>query len=133
MCREALSARVDGEREPAPAEQVDLHLAECVECAGWYAAMTAASRRLRVRSASPSPDLTAAILGAIDSGNAARGGGPVSELPPRRWYRTVVTVLLGALGLPRRGIDTQSSTADEPVALPAGARYGRRSSHLRAS
>ena len=127
MCREALSARIDGEREPAPAEQVDLHLAGCAECAGWHAAMTAATRRLRVRAASPGPDLCATILDAIDAGAATGTAGA----PRRRWYRTAATVLRGALGLAPRG--NAPAVAVEPVSLPPGARHGRRNSHLRAS
>jgi len=36
VAREALSARIDGEREPVPAARVDEHLEECADCARWY-------------------------------------------------------------------------------------------------
>ncbi len=36
--REALSARIDGEREPIPAARVDEHLAGCEPCRDWQAA-----------------------------------------------------------------------------------------------
>ena len=51
--REALSARIDGEREPIPAARVDEHLAGCVSCRDWQAAaveQTQALRRLTGRS-----------------------------------------------------------------------------------
>ena len=35
--REALSARIDGEREPIPAVRVDEHLAGCAPCRQWQA------------------------------------------------------------------------------------------------
>ncbi|QLL10066.1 zf-HC2 domain-containing protein [Mycobacterium vicinigordonae] len=35
VAREALSARLDGEREPVPAARVDEHLEECAECRAW--------------------------------------------------------------------------------------------------
>lgn len=36
MAREALSARLDGEREPVPAARVDEHLEGCAECRAWF-------------------------------------------------------------------------------------------------
>ena len=35
VAREALSARIDGEREPVPAARVDEHLESCAECRDW--------------------------------------------------------------------------------------------------
>lgn len=61
-CREALSARLDGEDEPVPTEQTDRHLASCAECRSWQARVQHQSRMLRIRQASPVPDLSAAIL-----------------------------------------------------------------------
>ncbi|HOW96081.1 MAG TPA: zf-HC2 domain-containing protein, partial [Mycolicibacterium fallax] len=36
VAREALSARIDGEREPVPAARVDEHLAGCADCTDWH-------------------------------------------------------------------------------------------------
>ncbi|MBX7433191.1 zf-HC2 domain-containing protein [Mycobacterium sp. Y57] len=36
VAREALSARIDGEREPVPSARVDEHIASCARCAAWY-------------------------------------------------------------------------------------------------
>lgn len=36
VAREALSARIDGEREPVPAERVDEHLGQCADCRDWF-------------------------------------------------------------------------------------------------
>ncbi len=52
MAREALSARIDGEREPVPAARVDEHLERCADCAAWLARATtdaAALQRLARR------------------------------------------------------------------------------------
>jgi predicted anti-sigma-YlaC factor YlaD len=35
ICREAISARLDGEDPGVPAEAVDAHLAGCADCAAW--------------------------------------------------------------------------------------------------
>lgn len=53
IAREALSARIDGEREPIPAGRVDEHLAGCAPCRDWQAAaidQTQVLRRLAGRS-----------------------------------------------------------------------------------
>ncbi|MFJ4650522.1 zf-HC2 domain-containing protein [Nocardia sp. NPDC088792] len=62
VCQEALSARIDGEAEPVPAEQVDRHLEECPACTDWYAAAVAVTRGLRMRPVTPTPDLAASIV-----------------------------------------------------------------------
>ncbi|GAA2658674.1 zf-HC2 domain-containing protein [Actinosynnema pretiosum subsp. pretiosum] len=75
-CREALSARMDGEVEHVPAAEVDAHLAGCADCARWQARAQALTRALRVRPAEASPDLVGAVL---------------ADVPPRRvavWQRT---------------------------------------------
>lgn len=53
IAREALSARIDGEREPVPTAQVDEHLSGCAPCRDWQAAaikQTQSLRRLAGRS-----------------------------------------------------------------------------------
>lgn len=47
MAREALSARVDGEREPVPAARVDEHLDRCADCRGWLESMKVQAESLR--------------------------------------------------------------------------------------
>ncbi|WP_436497396.1 zf-HC2 domain-containing protein [Actinokineospora sp. HUAS TT18] len=64
LCREAVSARLDNEAEPAGAAAVDEHLARCADCRAWQASAVDLTRSLRVRPAVAVPDLTAAILAA---------------------------------------------------------------------
>lgn len=47
IAREALSARIDGEREPIPAARVDEHLARCEPCREWQAAAVEQTQFLR--------------------------------------------------------------------------------------
>jgi predicted anti-sigma-YlaC factor YlaD len=61
-CREAISARLDGEPEPVPAEETDEHLVSCAACRSWQVRVTERSRTLRVRQAIEVPDLSDAIL-----------------------------------------------------------------------
>jgi predicted anti-sigma-YlaC factor YlaD len=61
-CREALSARIDGEAEPAPAAETDAHLETCASCRAWEARAFAVTRTLRVREEPAAPDLADAIL-----------------------------------------------------------------------
>jgi predicted anti-sigma-YlaC factor YlaD len=78
-CREAVSARLDDEAEPAPAEEVDAHLATCAECRQWQERTTALTRGLRVRPAAEVPDIAAAVLAAAPAPPVARA--------TREWYR----------------------------------------------
>jgi predicted anti-sigma-YlaC factor YlaD len=63
-CREAVSARLDGEPEPVPAAETDAHLATCAACRAWQQEAASVTRGLRLRPAVDVPDLTAAILDA---------------------------------------------------------------------
>lgn len=47
IARESLSARIDGEREPVPAAQVDEHLAGCEPCRQWQASAIERTQLLR--------------------------------------------------------------------------------------
>ena len=68
VAREALSARIDGEREPVPAARVDEHLEDCAECRAWRDQATAQADVLRrlsrqqpvaaVAAGSPQPTAT---------------------------------------------------------------------------
>ncbi|HET6210898.1 MAG TPA: zf-HC2 domain-containing protein [Jatrophihabitans sp.] len=60
-CREAASARLDGEPSPVPAAALEAHLAACTDCAGWLAAAERSGRALRISGLTP-PDLSAEIL-----------------------------------------------------------------------
>lgn len=84
-CREALSARLDGEPEGVPADQVDEHLATCASCLAWQEKAATLTRSLRVRPATPVPDLTPAIMAA--SPELAK---------PRGWY---ARMLLGGVAV----------------------------------
>ncbi len=63
-CRDALSARLDGEDPGAPAAAVEDHLGRCPRCRRWSAELARSARTLRVTAAEPVPDLTAPILAA---------------------------------------------------------------------
>lgn len=91
--REALSARIDGEREPIPAARADEHLAGCESCRAWQAAaveQTQLLRRLAGRSQ----------LAAVRHPPATR---PPREADPaiswRRWALGVVGVVQLGLAL----------------------------------
>lgn len=86
-CREALSARLDGEDESAPTDQVDAHLETCTSCQEWHETSTSLTRTLRVRPATPVPDLTAAILDAAP---------PIIPPAPRGW---LPRTLLGGVAI----------------------------------
>jgi RNA polymerase sigma-70 factor, ECF subfamily len=62
VAREALSARIDGEREPVPAARVDEHLETCRECCAWYILADEQGKSLAFRAVEPRRDLSAHIL-----------------------------------------------------------------------
>lgn len=104
IAREALSARIDGEREPVPAAQVDEHLAGCEPCRQWQTAAverTQLLRRLAGRS------------------QVAAVRAPTRQ--PDRWDRLVQTWprwSLGAVGITQLALAiTQSLGA--PLGLPS--------------
>ncbi|WP_433732551.1 zf-HC2 domain-containing protein [Nocardia sp. CA-129566] len=96
VCRTALSARIDGERETVPAARVDEHLEQCPECCSWYAVAVQTSRLLRGGS-SYAPDLTDAIFAAADleRPRGSRWRTALSGVGWSEWIR----LLLGLLGV----------------------------------
>lgn len=84
--REALSARLDGEDNPAQRDRVDTHLAACAACRTWYQQAELVTRRVRLTVVEPVPDLTRDVLTAVSAQPA-----------PRR--TRAVTVLRGALAV----------------------------------
>ena len=86
-CREALSARLDGEDEGVPAEEVDAHLETCADCQEWQETAISLNRTLRVRPATAVPDLAAAILDAAP---------PITPPAPRGW---LPRTLLGGVAI----------------------------------
>lgn len=63
-CRDAISARLDGEDLPGESEQVDAHVAGCAECRAFAERAARVTRLTRTRAAEPVPDLAAAVLAA---------------------------------------------------------------------
>ncbi len=63
--RVELSARLDGEDDPALRETVDAHLAGCAECAAWWERAGAVTRLARTAAALPGPGLSAEAMNAI--------------------------------------------------------------------
>lgn len=108
-CREGLSAGLDGEAPPAGVTrgQVDAHLAGCADCTGWFGAVSAQHRDLRVRAAEPVPDLTTSILAAVP---AAARPQPVREWVRYALFAVATTQLLLALPALVLGEDPGAAT-----------------------
>lgn len=90
VAREALSARLDGEREPVPSARVDEHLDACPTCGAWFEQAAGQARRLR-RLVDSRPPL--ASVGYLDSAHPAAC--PRSPLGWQRW--TLLGVGLGQI------------------------------------
>ncbi len=85
-CRDAISARLDGEDLPGESEQVDAHVARCAGCRAFAERAARVTRLTRTRAAEPVPDLTAAVLAAAPA-------------PVRARRADAVRVALGAVGI----------------------------------
>ncbi|WP_063049728.1 zf-HC2 domain-containing protein [Nocardia arthritidis] len=103
VCRTALSARIDGERETVPSARVDEHLARCQECCCWYVAAMEVSKLMRSSRSHP-PDLTDAIFAAAEMQRPGRSVPSLSlgAVPSSRIG--VIRVLLGVLGVLQVGL-----------------------------
>jgi len=88
VAREALSARLDGERQHVPAARVDAHLESCTDCREWFAGAVELGRRARRAGLDAAPDLSGRIMGA---------GGAVLRPDQHRWHasRTLRCCLAG--------------------------------------
>ncbi|CAN5705022.1 DUF2275 domain-containing protein [soil metagenome] len=73
VAHEALSARIDGEREPVPAARVDEHLETCPDCRAWYALADQQAKGMALRTAGPGHDLAADILASAGIDEVGRG------------------------------------------------------------
>lgn len=65
-----ISARLDGELDESRARELDEHLEGCAACRDYEARMRSVRRAMRVRSAEPVPDLTAAIMQRVEGQRA---------------------------------------------------------------
>ena len=109
VAREALSARIDGEREPIPAARVDEHLAGCQACWRWQADAVGQTRLLR-RLAGRSQ------LAAVRSAPAGRS--PAVRRPWvswQRWALGVVGVIQVALAV-AQGLGAELGVRDAATA-----------------
>ena len=78
VAREALSARLDGERPQVLAQQVDAHLESCRNCRTWLIGVAVQTRRLASFGPGHGPDLVDKILASVRE---------ESDTPRDRWMR----------------------------------------------
>jgi predicted anti-sigma-YlaC factor YlaD len=94
-CRDAISARMDGEDPGVAADAVERHLAGCAACRAFADRAAHVTRMARIRPAEDHPDVLPGLLAALDAGE--------SRPTPRRGWRAVardaVRVALAVLGV----------------------------------
>lgn len=71
VAREALSARLDGERPQVLAQQVDAHLESCRGCRAWLIGAAVQTRRLASVEPGEGPDLVDKIMARLDQQSPA--------------------------------------------------------------
>ena len=128
VAREALSARLDGEREPVPVARVDQHLAACRQCRTWYTDAGVWATRLRQMAGTPEPGPVVAVPSQRVTGRWSRW---------LRWSRASA-----ALAVVRAGLASWRGRPDRAcrkswlgaelgdIDLPNNAAHGRRRGHL---
>ena len=97
--REAISARLDGEPLGMPTRALEQHLVGCAECTAWSERAAQATRRARLASARPVPDLTGAVLAALP--RELPGAAAAAR---RRLVDTALRLALLAVGVAQAGI-----------------------------
>jgi predicted anti-sigma-YlaC factor YlaD len=85
-CRDALSARADGQLSVRENESLNRHLAGCAACRWWAVAVDAVARWSALATPEEAPDLSQPILGALDDQARRRGvvEGRTAEQPSAR-------------------------------------------------
>ena len=79
VAREALSARLDGERPEVLAQQVDAHLESCGDCRTWLIGAAMQTRRLASIEPGHGPDLVDKIMASLNE----------ESTPRQRWMRAL--------------------------------------------
>lgn len=67
ICRDALSAQLDGEDLGAESALVTNHLNTCMECSSFAAGLEDLHRAIRLRSAEAVPDLVGSVLARVET------------------------------------------------------------------
>jgi phosphoribosylaminoimidazole (AIR) synthetase len=65
-CREAVSARLDGEKSPTESSAVDAHLATCLGCRQFDDDAAQITKLARCATTTPAPDVSAKVLSTVD-------------------------------------------------------------------
>ncbi len=99
VAREALSARLDGERPEVLAQQVDAHLESCRGCRTWLIGAAVQTRRLASFGPGQGPDLVDKILASVREESATPGDRWMRKLRShyRRWGLIAVGVFQVAI------------------------------------
>ncbi|EID15479.1 hypothetical protein MXEN_06551 [Mycobacterium xenopi RIVM700367] len=82
VAREALSARLDGERHAVPAQRLDAHLGSCPDCRAWLIGVAMQTRRFAAAEVGHGPDLVDKIMAMA---------GLATTAPRRRWPHRLVS------------------------------------------
>jgi predicted anti-sigma-YlaC factor YlaD len=96
-CREAISARLDGEDRPGESAAVDTHLSTCPDCRAFVDRAARVTRLARTQVVGAEPDLLPGVLAAFDAP-------PARERPRRRRAVDAVRGGLAALSVGQLGL-----------------------------
>ncbi|MGH2791819.1 MAG: zf-HC2 domain-containing protein [Actinomycetota bacterium] len=117
LLRVDISARLDGELDESRARELDEHLETCAACRDYEARMRSVRRAMRVHSAEPVPDLTAAIMQRVEGQRArvARRREWGSGARIAAVAAAVAALLVLATSVPFTDRQPQSAAAEEEI------------------
>jgi predicted anti-sigma-YlaC factor YlaD len=138
VCREELSAELDGEGDPARRAAVRAHLGSCPACTGWREQAAVVTRLTRTAPAQAGPDLVARVLPAAP-GPSRRQVGARAALAAVGVVQILLgvaalvglvghgggTAMLGGADMAHMGHETAAWNLALGAAFVAGARWTR--------
>jgi predicted anti-sigma-YlaC factor YlaD len=125
QCREALSARLDGEEPPEHRAALDAHLQECAECRRWLDAATHLTRLARMSVVTTVPEIGDAVLAALPEPAL-----PEPAVPRRARLAGALWVALAIVGGSQLFLGLVQMTTSLPVTHLHGTGPAANSHHL---
>jgi predicted anti-sigma-YlaC factor YlaD len=117
-CRDAISARMDGEDPGAAAGEVERHLEGCAACRAFSDRAAHVTRLARIRPAEDLPDVLPGLLAALDAGESR----PTPPRTGRSIVRDAVRAALAVLAVGQLALALSGIVA--ALGMPAGDHVG---------
>jgi len=127
-CRDAISARMDGEDPGIDPEVVERHLEDCAACRAFSERAAQVTRLARIRPAEDLPDVLPGLLAALDAGESRPAPRPTRRSIARDAVRAALAVLaVGQLALALSGVIAATGSGPDQLAGASMAHFSHES------